>query len=130
MQPKNGSDLICGFRYSTPPAGWSKSPCPSSWRNSTGITMSLAEPLLSGADCVANHPNRPIDPGPRRRLNRPSSVTNRIAWRYAVPIAGIHLLACTVCVPWLFSWTGVLLAVAGTYLYGGLGINIAYHRLL
>ena len=92
--------------------------------------MSLTEPLLPGADCMANRPICQVDPGPRQRLKRPSSVTNRIAWRYAVPIAGIHLLACTVCLPWLFSWTGVLLAVVGTYLYGGLGINIAYHRLL
>ncbi len=65
-----------------------------------------------------------------RRLTRPAGVTGRIVWRYAVPIVTLHLLALAVCLPWLFSWTGVALWVVGTYLYGGLGINIAYHRLL
>jgi stearoyl-CoA desaturase (delta-9 desaturase) len=67
---------------------------------------------------------------PSNRLARPLTVTSRIAWRYAAPIAALHLLALGVCFPWLFSWTGVALALVGTYVYGGLGINIAYHRLL
>ncbi len=65
-----------------------------------------------------------------KRLDRPDGVTRRIVWRYAVPIVTLHLLAFAVCLPWLFSWTGVVLLVAGIYFYGGLGINIAYHRLL
>ncbi len=64
------------------------------------------------------------------RLSRPAAVTGRIAWRYAVPIVTIHLLALAACLPWLFSWTGVVLLIVGIYFYGGLGINIAYHRLL
>ncbi len=64
------------------------------------------------------------------RLERPSTTGKRIAWRYAVPIVAIHLLALACLWPWLFSWTGVVLLVAGIYFYGGLGINIAYHRLL
>jgi fatty-acid desaturase len=64
------------------------------------------------------------------RLNRPSAITGAIAWRYVLPITSLHLLALAACLPWLFSWTGVLLLGAGIYLYGGLGINIAYHRLL
>ena len=39
-------------------------------------------------------------------------------------------LALAALVPWFFSWTGVVLLVAGIYVYGPLGINIAYHRLL
>jgi stearoyl-CoA desaturase (delta-9 desaturase) len=34
------------------------------------------------------------------------------------------------CVPWLFSWSGLAWAVGGLYLFGTLGINIGYHRLL
>jgi fatty-acid desaturase len=45
-------------------------------------------------------------------------------------IVGFHLLALLACVPWLFSWSGVALAVGGLYLFGTLGINIGYHRLL
>ena len=69
--------------------------------------------------------NRAIGP-----LARPKAVTNRIVWRYAAPIATLHVLALFVVLPWLFSWTGVVLMVGGIYFYGGLGINIAYHRLL
>ena len=32
--------------------------------------------------------------------------------------------------PWLFSWTGLVLAVLGLYVFGSLGINLCYHRLL
>ena len=67
---------------------------------------------------------------PAVRLQRPLSVTSRIVWRYAAPIAILHLLAFSVCLPRFFSWTGVVMFVVGIYLYGGLGINIAYHRLL
>ncbi len=33
-------------------------------------------------------------------------------------------------VPWFFSWTGVVLALLGLYVFGTLGINLCYHRLL
>jgi stearoyl-CoA desaturase (delta-9 desaturase) len=45
-------------------------------------------------------------------------------------IVGFHLLALLACLPWLFSWSGLAWAVAGLYLFGTLGINIGYHRLL
>jgi fatty-acid desaturase len=67
---------------------------------------------------------------PPARLERPPSTSRRIAWRYAVPIISIHLLSLACLWPWLFSWTGVVLLAVGIYFYGGLGINIAYHRLL
>lgn len=66
----------------------------------------------------------------KKSMSRPTAVTNRIAWRYLIPIVALHLLALTVLIPWLFSWTGVVLMLVGTYVYGGLGINIGYHRLL
>src|SRR5437868_6148947 len=54
----------------------------------------------------------------------------RIHPRIMVGIVGYHTLALLACVPWLFSWTGLGWAVAGLYLFGTLGINIGYHRLL
>ena len=45
-------------------------------------------------------------------------------------LVSLHLLALLACVPWLFSWSGLAWAVAGLYLFGTLGINIGYHRLL
>jgi stearoyl-CoA desaturase (delta-9 desaturase) len=41
-----------------------------------------------------------------------------------------HAVALLAFVPWLFSWTGVALAFAGLYVFGTLGINLCFHRLL
>ena len=43
---------------------------------------------------------------------------------------GYHAIALLALLPWLFSWTGVVLALAGCYVFGTLGINLCYHRLL
>src|SRR5688572_9454873 len=45
-------------------------------------------------------------------------------------VVAFHLLALLGCVPWLFSWSGLAWAVGGVYLFGMLGINLGYHRLL
>ncbi len=52
------------------------------------------------------------------------------AWNLANGIVFYHLVALLALLPWVFSWTGVLLAVLGLYVFGVLGINIGYHRLL
>jgi stearoyl-CoA desaturase (delta-9 desaturase) len=56
--------------------------------------------------------------------------TWRIKWRYASPIILIHLIALLACLPWFFSWTGVVLAILGQYIFGAVGMNVGYHRLL
>src|SRR4051812_31802546 len=61
-----------------------------------------------------------LDPASPRRVNR----------GVLLVITGFHLLALLACVPWLFSWSGLFLAVAGLYLIGGMGISVGYHRLL
>jgi fatty-acid desaturase len=67
----------------------------------------------------------------RQRLPLPATVERgRILWPYAIGVIGFHLLALLALIPWLFSWTGVALAVAGCYVFGTLGINLCYHRLL
>ncbi len=53
-----------------------------------------------------------------------------IHWEYLVPIATVHLLACLAFLPWCFSWSGVVLALVFTNVFGTLGINLCYHRLL
>ena len=61
----------------------------------------------------------------------PASVDRRhIVWSYAITVGLYHLLALAALVPWLFSWTGIVLMIAGVYVFGGLGINLCYHRLL
>ena len=54
----------------------------------------------------------------------------RILWSYAIGVGVVHLLALLACVPWLFSWSGLLMALFGLYVFGTLGINLCYHRLL
>jgi stearoyl-CoA desaturase (delta-9 desaturase) len=54
----------------------------------------------------------------------------QIRWRYAIGIPALHLLACLAFVPWFFSWTGVAAMIVGLYVFGTLGINLCYHRLL
>jgi stearoyl-CoA desaturase (delta-9 desaturase) len=54
----------------------------------------------------------------------------RIVWSYAITVGVYHLVALLGLVPWFFSWTGVVLAVLGLYVFGSLGINLCYHRLL
>ena len=64
------------------------------------------------------------------RLPKPEGVREgRIAWNYAIAIVGIHVLALAAFVPWTFSWSGVILMLIGTHVFGS-GINIGYHRLL
>ncbi|WP_425397510.1 acyl-CoA desaturase [Aeoliella sp.] len=76
---------------------------------------------------VADDDSRFHDP-----LSWPEATTNpmRIRWRYAISIPAIHLLACLALLPWFFSWTGVVLCILGQYVFGTLGINLCYHRLL
>jgi fatty-acid desaturase len=96
--------------------------------------MVLPPPSPAARDSV-------VAPNPLRRtsdtaasssppLSVPAGVSRQIVWRYALPIGLLHLLALTALSPWLFSWSGFWLFVCGVYFYGGLGINLAYHRLL
>lgn len=41
-----------------------------------------------------------------------------------------HLLLPLAAIPWLFSWTGVLLVFVGNYLFCSIGIGLCYHRTL
>lgn len=50
-------------------------------------------------------------------------------WVYAIAIWSFHGLACLALLPWLFTWTGVVVMIAGVFLFGQ-GINLGYHRLL
>ncbi len=56
--------------------------------------------------------------------------TKKVLWGYAIGVAMVHALALLALLPYFFSWTGVVLALLGPYVFGTLGINICYHRLL
>jgi fatty-acid desaturase len=64
-------------------------------------------------------------------LQRPASTNPlRIYWHYAVNLALIHLLALLAFLPWFFTWSGVITCIVGLYVFGTLGINLCFHRLL
>jgi stearoyl-CoA desaturase (delta-9 desaturase) len=68
---------------------------------------------------------------PPGRIAIPAGAQHRqISWRIALGIGFFHLVALLVFVPGFFSWTGLAIAVLGIYVFGGLGINLCYHRLL
>ena len=58
----------------------------------------------------------------------------RILWEYVVVLGAVHLVAIYAFLPWtagwLFTWSGLVLAVLGHFVFGMMGITIGYHRLL
>ena len=68
---------------------------------------------------------------PAGPIPHPAAATPlRIDWVFAAGIVGIHALALLALSPYFFSWTGVLLIPLGYYVFGTIGINICFHRLL
>ncbi len=66
-----------------------------------------------------------------RKLDIPESARPvRLAQIDATGIAAIHVIALLAFVPWFFSWTGVILALLGLYVFGSLGISLCFHRML
>ncbi len=54
----------------------------------------------------------------------------RFRWSVLLFILALHLLALTAVLPWLFSWLGLAMMFAGLFVFGTVGINLCYHRLL
>lgn len=73
---------------------------------------------------------RPLPVKVGSRLPLPDTIVRgQVRWPYALSIAFMHLLALLVFVPWLFSWTGVIVMLLGVHVFGQ-AINLCYHRLL
>jgi stearoyl-CoA desaturase (delta-9 desaturase) len=68
---------------------------------------------------------------PNSRIPLPAGVRPfQLNWPYIIVIGGYHVLALLAFLPGYFSWSGLILAIAGTHLCGLFGINLCYHRLL
>ena len=59
-----------------------------------------------------------------------AAIGGRIFWRYLSVFILFHVIALLACLPYFFSWTGVILVSVGNYFFGSMGINVGYHRLL
>jgi stearoyl-CoA desaturase (delta-9 desaturase) len=56
-------------------------------------------------------------------------IQGKVLWPYAISIGLLHVLALLAFVPWLFSWTGLIVMIVGVHVFGQ-GINLCYHRVL
>jgi stearoyl-CoA desaturase (delta-9 desaturase) len=66
-----------------------------------------------------------------QRLPYPATVRRRrLIWPYFGAFVFFHTAALLAFLPWLFNWASVAVCVAGFYVFGTLGINLCYHRLL
>jgi sn-1 stearoyl-lipid 9-desaturase len=111
------------------------------WRKVPALTSSKAEKIIANG-----LPRRPrtrdqaltsefvgvrATPRPPEGLALPAGVrTRRVDLFPAIFLTSYHLLALLAFVPWFFSWTGVVLLLIGDFVFGVLGINLCYHRLL
>jgi fatty-acid desaturase len=65
------------------------------------------------------------------RLALPEGVQPyRVDWLNTLTIGGYHAVALLAFMPMFFHWSAVIVAIVGARLFGLLGINIGYHRLL
>ncbi len=52
----------------------------------------------------------------------------RLDWKVVIAIVAIHIAA--LAAPWTFTWSGLLVMLLFSWLTGGIGITLCYHRLL
>lgn len=91
-------------------------------------TLSEPQPTPAAENSLAKSLDADIV---RHGIPRPQETQPlRIMWGHTISIVSVHLLALLALVPWFFSWTGVVLAIVGFFVYGMLGINLCYHRML
>jgi fatty-acid desaturase len=84
--------------------------------------MAVAETIPSPASTA--------EYGGSAALPLPATVRlDKVVWLYVVTVVAIHLAALSAFIPWLFSWTGLALAILGVPFYG-MGITLCYHRML
>jgi fatty-acid desaturase len=76
---------------------------------------------------TAANPERKYVP---HKIPHPPTLERKLIWPYFIAFLFYHAMAVLALVPWLFSWTGLALWLLGFYVFGTLGINLCYHRLL
>ncbi|MFG0262877.1 MAG: acyl-CoA desaturase [Novipirellula sp. JB048] len=101
-------------------------------RARTSAAPSLPPASAENDVCDASLPANGIDP---QRLPRPDETQPfTILWQYAIVLAAVHLIALLALLPfispYLFTWSGLILAILGHFTFGMLGITVGYHRLL
>ena len=94
------------------------------------MTNSVIEPEETASEdsTISESSGLAIDP---QRIPTPEATQPlKIQWQYAIVLTVVHVVALTAFLPWLFTWSGLILAILGHFLFGMFGITIGYHRLL
>ena len=50
--------------------------------------------------------------------------------KYVAILAAFHVLCLLALIPYCFTWWGIPVVLVGNFIFGSIGINLAYHRLL
>ena len=93
------------------------------------MTNTLEEPELLGTDDDLTSP--PQTPSESQKIPPPEATRPlKVQWQYAIVLGLVHVVALLGFVGWFFTWSGLLVGIAGHFIFGMLGITIGYHRLL
>ena len=94
------------------------------------MTNTLEEPEQAAADLVpASTQNPAVDP--QKKIPHPEATRPvKVQWQYAIVLAMVHVIALLAFFGWFFTWSGLIVGIAGHFVFGMLGITIGYHRLL
>jgi len=65
-----------------------------------------------------------------RGIGKPPEVGTRIIWEYLFFLVLFHACIPLAFVPWLFSWTGLVLLPIGHFVFDWIGIGLCFHRTL
>lgn len=91
-----------------------------------------ADAAIAGADVNTipdgDQTTLQIDP---QRIPLPEATQPiKILWDYVIVLSTLHLMCLFALIPYLFTWSGLVLAILGHFTFGMLGITVGYHRLL
>jgi len=104
----------------------SASPTAADTATTSAAASAACASVLDATLTAATRGERDRDP-----LQLPAGVNGwAVRWPELLFIGGIHAVALLAVLPMFFSWLGLIVCVAGFYVFGGLGINLCYHRLL
>ena len=96
------------------------------------MTAEPQEPADSSRDIT--RPSSAASPAPTqvvpRSIPRPATTTNEVFRVYLAAFVLAHATLVLAFVPWLFSWTGLILVFVGNYIFCSTGIGLCYHRTL
>jgi fatty-acid desaturase len=67
---------------------------------------------------------------PARTGSTDAGTALELDWVNVIGIGMFHLIALLALFPYFFSWSGVVVALVGIYVFGTIGINLFYHRFL